>query len=340
MSSVAAPASEPNPQLVWDTFNAYQRTATLRAAIELDLFTAVGQGATTSEDLSRRCNASPRGTRILCDYLTIIEFLSKNADTYALTPTSAAFLDRRSPACMASMVDFINTPKLTSCYADLTEAVRRGGTVRGNGVNEAEMEAWVTFAKSMMPLMHDASEFIAEETLRAVPSIQRVLDIAAGHGLFGLAVASRAPQADIVAQDWANVLEVAQANARSAGIADRYRLLPGDAFSVEFGTGYDVVLVTNFFHHFDEKACVTLLKKISACLNPKGCVMTLEFVPNEDRITPPIPAMFSLMMLGATQAGDAYTMKQYERMLGEAGFHKNEMKQVPHSPQQLIISAK
>src|SRR6266404_2063065 len=84
MSTVASPASEPNPLLVWETFNAYQRTAALRAAIELDLFTAVGEGATTSEDLSRRCNASPRGTRILCDYLTIIGFLSKNADTYAL----------------------------------------------------------------------------------------------------------------------------------------------------------------------------------------------------------------------------------------------------------------
>lgn len=212
--------------------------------------------------------------------------------------------------------------------------------MRGEGVNEAEMDAWVTFAKSMMPLMKSASEFIAEESVRAVPSIRRVLDIAAGHGLFGLAVAARAPQADIVAQDWPNVLEVAQANARSADVADRYRLLPGDAFSVEFGTGYDIVLATNFFHHFDEKACVTLLKKISACLNPKGRVMTLEFVPNEDRITPPIPAMFSLMMLGATQGGDAYTMKQYERMLGEAGLTKNELKQVPQSPEQLIISAK
>src|SRR5205823_7368944 len=143
-------------------------------------------------------------------------------------------------------------------------------------------------------------------------------------GLFGIAVASRVPQAQITAQDWANVLEVAKANAQSAGVADRYRLLPGDAFTVEFGTGYDIVLITNFFHHFDENACVTLLKKVSACLNPAGRLMTLEFVPNEDRITPPIPAMFSLMMLGATKAGDAYTMKQYERMLNEAGFRKNE----------------
>ena len=94
MSSGILAESEPNPQLIWETFNAYQRTAALRAAIELDLFTAVGEGATTAEALAQRCNGSPRGMRTLCDYLTVSELLSKNANSYALTPTSAAFLAR------------------------------------------------------------------------------------------------------------------------------------------------------------------------------------------------------------------------------------------------------
>lgn len=339
MSSTATSFNEPNPQLVWDTLNGYQRTAALRAAIELDLFTAIGEGATTVEELSKRCNASPRGTRILCDFLVVAGFLSKDSGTYSLSPTAAAFLDRRSPACMASMVQFINSPKLMSCFGDLTETVRKGSTTRGQGVNEAEMEEWVTFAKSMKPLVKSAAEFIAQETIHEAPAVRRVLDIAAGHGMFGIEVALRT-QAEIVAQDWPNVLQVAEANAQSAGVSDRYRLLPGDAFAVEFGSGYDAVLLTNFLHHFDEQTCVNLLRKISACLNPEGRLMTLEFVPNEDRVSPPIPAMFSMMMLGATQAGDAYTMKQYERMLGQAGFTRNELKQVPHSPEQLIVSAK
>src|SRR5205823_2524982 len=126
MSAVVSPQGEPNPQLIWDTFNAYQRTSALKTAVELDFFTAIAEGATTVEQLSRRCNASARGTRILCDFLTVIGLLSKDGNTYSLTPTSAAFLDRRSPSCMASMVRFINSPKLMSCYADLTETVRRG----------------------------------------------------------------------------------------------------------------------------------------------------------------------------------------------------------------------
>ena len=339
--SSAASQEAPNPQLVWDTINAYQRTSALRAAIELDLFTAIGPEDITAEHLANKCTASPRGIRILCDYLTVLGFLRKQAGTYCLTPTSSAFLDGRSPACMASMIQFMNSSKLLSGFANMTDTVRRGGTsLSHGGVNEPELNEWVLFAQSMMPLMKPAAEFLAEEAIRENKPLQRVLDIAAGHGLFGIAVAQRASGAEIVAQDWANVLKVAEANAESAGIAHRYRLLAGDAFAIPFGSEYDLVLLTNFLHHFDEHLCVTLLKKISTCLNRGGRLLILEFIPNEDRITPPIPATFSMMMLGLTPAGDAYTMQQYERMLREAGFRQSEMKQVPQSPQQLLVSTK
>jgi ubiquinone/menaquinone biosynthesis C-methylase UbiE len=339
MENPATAAAHPDPALVWDTMNAYQRTAALKAAIELDLFTAIAEGAHTPNALAARCHASSRGLRILCDYLTIIGFLSKDSGEYSLTPTSAAFLDRRLPGCMASIVRFINSPKLMSCFSNLTDAVRRGGTVQPQGgVTEEEFDDWVTFAESMAPLMGPASEFIADIACRDGYQPHRVLDIAAGHGLFGIAVGRKATHAEIVAQDWPNVLPVAQANARNAGIGDRYRLLPGDAFTVDYGAAYDVALVTNFLHHFDEPTCESLLKKLRAALDPGGRVITLEFVPNSDRVTPPIPASFSLMMLGATPNGDAYTMEQFDRMFRSAGFNRNELLQVPNSPEQLIVS--
>jgi ubiquinone/menaquinone biosynthesis C-methylase UbiE len=341
MTTSVSPISEPNPQLIWDTFQGYVRTSALRAAIDLDLFTAVAEGATTAEGLAKRCDASTRGTRILCDYLTVIGLLLKAGDSYSLTPTSAAFLNRHSPACMASMVYFLNSPKVMAGFTNFREAVRRGGTVLSQGgVTEAELDEWVTFAENMTPIIRFAAEFMAEEAVRTGASPRRVLDIAAGHGMFGIAVARRAPEAEITAQDWPNVLKVAERNARSAGVADRFRWKSGDAFAVPFEDGYDLVLLTNFLHHFDEPTCVTLLRKIYACLNPGGRLLTLEFIPNEDRVTPPIAASFSILMLGLTPAGDAYTMKQLEAMLRQAGFNQNEMKEVPQSPQQLIVSTK
>src|ERR1700722_9996874 len=101
MSSQTAVA--PSPELIFETLNAYQRSAALRAAIELDLFRAVGEGLGDAASLGRQCGASERGIRILCDYLTIIGLLAKEGGRYRHTPTSALFLDPRSPACMASV---------------------------------------------------------------------------------------------------------------------------------------------------------------------------------------------------------------------------------------------
>src|ERR1700690_1497391 len=91
-------AQQPSPDLFFATMNAYQRTAALKAALELDLFTAIGEGAQTADALAEHLKVAPRGARILCDYLVVIGFLTKQGAQYGLTPDSAVFLNRRSPA--------------------------------------------------------------------------------------------------------------------------------------------------------------------------------------------------------------------------------------------------
>ena len=149
---------------------------------------------------------------------------------------------------------------------------------------------------------------------------------------------SQNPQAQVVAVDWRNVLEVAQENARRAGLDGRFRPLPGSAFEVEFGSGYDVALLTNFLHHFDAKENINILRKCRAALNPGGTLLTLEFVPNPDRVTPMASAAFSLTMLLNTPAGDAYTFAEYQSMWREVGFESHELHDVPNSAQRLIVS--
>ncbi len=341
ISSQADDTAEPNPVLPWDTIHGYQRSAALRTAIDLDLFTAIGAGCADVRTITERCDASERGVRILCDFVTVAGFLMKQDGHYRLTPTSGAFLDSRSPAAMTTIVRFLNAPKLLDAFRNLTQAVKQGGTaLPQGGVTEPEFDEWVTFAESMTPIMRTAAEFIAELAMAPGPPPRWVLDLAAGHGLFGLALAKRVSEAQIVAQDWPNVLEVAKRNAELAGVADRYHLLPGDAFKVDLGGPFDTVILTNFLHHFTKGECQQLLRRISECLNPGGRLFTLEFIPNADRVSPPIPATFSLMMLGLTPKGDAYTMEELEAMLIDSGFSHNELRQIPQSPQQLVVSTK
>jgi ubiquinone/menaquinone biosynthesis C-methylase UbiE len=327
-----------SPAVVFDTLLAYQRSAALRAAIELDLFTAIGEGNHDVPSLAKRCSASERGMRILCDYLTINGLLEKSGGRYRHTPTSAAFLDTRSPACVASVAKFLGNPMLVDSAHNLADIVRNGRTaLPGDGSVEPENPAWVDFAHSMAPMMAPMAAPLGTIATDGMAGPIRVLDIAAGHGLFGIEIAKQNPQARIVGLDWASVLEVAAANARKAGVANRYETLPGSAFDVEYGGPYDVILLTNFLHHFDPSTCVGLLRKARAALRTGGRAATLEFVPNEDRVSPPMQAAFSLTMLISTPAGDAYTYAELSRMYREAGFGRIEAHPVPGGPHTVVV---
>jgi ubiquinone/menaquinone biosynthesis C-methylase UbiE len=188
----------------------------------------------------------------------------------------------------------------------------------------------------MAPMMAPLAGPLGEIVLHGRTGPMRVLDIAAGHGLFGIEIAKQNQDAHIVGLDWARVLDVAQENARKAGVADRYELLPGSAFELDYGGPYDAVLLTNFLHHFDVATCVGLLKKVRAALKPGGISATLEFVPNEDRISPPMAAGFSLTMLISTTAGDAYTFRELEAMHREAGFDQIQAHPVPNGPHTVV----
>jgi ubiquinone/menaquinone biosynthesis C-methylase UbiE len=332
---------QPNPALLFQTINAYQRTEALKAAIDLEVFTAIGEGKKTPAEIAKRCDAAERGIRILCDFLTIMGFLTKSEQTYSLTADSAMFLDKKSPAYMGGATQFMLSPMLTAGYKDFTAAVRKGGiAVSEEGTIAPDNPIWVDFAHAMAPLMALPAELMSRLADPEAKEKLRILDIAAGHGLFGIAFARNNPNVEVVALDWANVLEVAKQNAAKAGVADRYSTKPGSAFDVDFGDGYDIVLLTNFLHHFDPPTCETLLRKVHAALKPGGRAVTLEFVPNEDRVTPPESASFAVMMLGSTPSGDAYTFSELERMMTAAGFGKSEFHQLPPSIQQVVISQK
>jgi ubiquinone/menaquinone biosynthesis C-methylase UbiE len=340
MAPEAQTQKQPSPALVFDTFNAYQRTEALKAGIELELFTAIGEGNATAKAIAERCGASERGTRILCDFLTVAGFFTKQGNNYSLTPDSATFLDKRSPAYMGTVSEFILSDHIRDKFDHLTEAVRKGGSVAEDEAFQPDHPMWVNFARAMQPMMAMPAQLIAQLIDAKHDRPLRVLDIAAGHGLFGLAFAKQNPQVEVTAVDWPKVVEVAKENAQATGVADRYHTNPGSAFDVDYGTGYDLVLLTNFLHHFDKATCETLLRKVHAALADDGRAVTLEFVPNDDRITPPQAAVFSMQMLGGTPAGDAYTFAELEQMFRNAGYRRSELHELPPSIERVIVSFK
>jgi SAM-dependent methyltransferase len=334
-------AGPPSPIAVFDAVHGFHRTAAIKGALALDLFSLIAAGATTVEDLAARSEATPRGVRILADYLTVMGLLAKQDGHYRLAPVAAAFLDRNAPAYIGSITEFLAAPEMAKQFDDLAATVRHGGTIAPNDGNMAvENPVWEKFARAMAPMMAMPATLLAELINRGGAPVGKVLDIAAGHGLFGLAVAKRHPKAVIHAVDWPKVLDVARANADGAGLGARLVTLPGDAFAVEFGDGYDLALLANFLHHFDPLTCESLLRKLHRSLAPGGRVAALEFVPNDDRVSPPVPAMFALIMLATTPQGDAYTFAEYEPMFRAAGFSRVTLHPLPPTEQRVIIAEK
>jgi SAM-dependent methyltransferase len=327
-----------NPGIVFDMVQAVQKTAALKAAIDLDIFRAVGQGAGDVSSIAKHAKASERGIRILCDFLVINGLLHKEGNTYKHTPNSAAFLDPASPACMASVAHFMSRPELISGLTGLADVVRAGRThLPGEGSVEPENPLWVEFAENMAPMMGPMAGPLGAVVLEGHEGPMHVLDIAAGHGLFGIEIAKQNKQAQVTGLDWAPVLRVALRNAEKAGVQDRYNMLPGSAFDVDFGGPYDAVLLTNFLHHFDKATCVGLLKKVHSSLKPGGKAATLEFVPNEDRVSPPMPAGFAMTMLTTTASGDAYPFSELHSMYEEAGFKGTKAHPIPMSPHTIVM---
>jgi SAM-dependent methyltransferase len=328
---------QPNPTAIFQAINAYQLSMALKGAIQLELFTHIADGAASVPELAKRTNASQKGVRVLCDFLTVSGFLTKQDRVYGLQPNTAFFLSKRSPAYMGSAVFFLTHEFQLSHFSDMAGVVRKGGTLDGEGSVEPENPIWVEFAKNMAPISAIGARAVAEITTEPSRPM-KVLDIAAGPGMYGIEVAKRNPQAHVYAQDWNIVLELSAEHARQAGVADRYHTMPGSAFEVDLGTGYDLVLLTNFLHHFDPATNVGLLKRLRGAMKSGSRLATVEFVPNDDRVSPPAAAAFSIIMLTNTRGGDAYTFSELDGMFREAGFGESRRHEMPPSPETLIVT--
>src|SRR5262249_19319561 len=176
-----------SPDLFVDAVLAFQQTAAIKAAVELDLFSEIASGHNTAEGLARRTGATVRGIRILCDYLTVRGHIEKQADEYRLTPSTAAFLDRSSPSWIGGIVEYFAAPEMISLFLDdPTSYVRNGGSI-GLANNAPDHPIWVKFARAMASFRAPLATNIASELAGWSP--RKVLDVAAGHGMFGVAIA-------------------------------------------------------------------------------------------------------------------------------------------------------
>src|SRR5271166_4108221 len=322
--------------LVYDAMLAYRKTAALTAAVKLDIVTLIGGGAVSSDALAEKTAASSRGMRILCDFLTIMGLLTKQHGAYSATEPAKRYLDRSSPAWIGGSIEFFAAPEMVRLVLDDPVSYVRHGGSAGLAHLAPDHPIWLRYAKAAIPIARVAAKRAAVY-LAARHAPVTVLDVAAGHGLYGIELAKAFPEAVVTAVDWPSVLELASANATGSGVGERFRVVAGNAFEVDWGGEFDLIILANFLHHFSPEECATILRKVKSSLSPTGRACAVDFVPNEDRVSPPMQAMFAFSMLATTPGGDAWTQSELDEIAKAAGFRGATARPLRPTPQSLIM---
>jgi ubiquinone/menaquinone biosynthesis C-methylase UbiE len=337
MSASGTPAVTPERilQMMWG----YAPPMILATAAQLGLFDALDQGPQTAAEVARRTRTSERGVRPVLNALVGLQFLGKSGkDQYKLTPEAAAFLVSSKPGYLGAVVQQVGRELIPQWLA-LPDTVQSGRPVRG--VNQEEgAKFFESLVVGLFPLNLPAAQALGKALNVATAARPlKILDIAAGSGVWGIGIAQNAPGSSVTAVDWPNVLEVTKRFAAEQGLAERFSYIAGDMNTVDFGTGYDVAVLGHILHSDGEKNSRALLKKVAKALAPGGTIAIAEYLVNEDRTGPPMGLFFAINMLVNTDAGDTYSFEEISQWLAEAGF-TNPRKIEPGGPASVIVAQK
>lgn len=308
----------PSPEPVMQMMQGAQASGLMFASIKLDVYSKIAEGATSADEIAARIGCPVRSTRILVNALAALGLLTKQGAKYALTPVTETFLVTGKPTFIGSMAELFGSPTFWEGSERFAEAVKNDGTVLGMHAETPKAPFWEMFAKCTGPMAFPAAAVLdghLSSWIASKPKV-RVLDIAAGSGIYGFTLAKH-PNVELTSLDWPNVLVETRAWAERLGVDKaRTRYIEGNLFEVDFKGPYDLILLSHVYHHFDRPTCLGLTTKVAAALAPGGRVAVQDFVIDENN---PMPTLFSASMLMWTRNGEAFAESDYRQWFVESG---------------------
>ena len=323
-------------QLAWS----YAPPLLIEAAVRHGVFDLLHQGPKTLEQIAGETNVAERPLRAVLNALTGLQLLAKEENgKYDLAPESAAYLVSGRPGYMG---DFFRQAQAHTIptWLQLSEVVRTGKPVMT--VNEPKMgaEYFEPFVEALFPIMYPAAQTLADAlNLSSAKRPLRALDLAAGSGVWGIALAEKSPMVEVTAVDWPGVLPATRRTVARLGLDDRFHYVGGDLLEADFGDGYDVATLGHILHSMGEADSRTLLHRASAALKPGGTIAIAEFLVDEERVKSVPALIFAVMMATATEKGDTFSLGEISQWLREAGFENIRMVEV-RGPSPLVLATK
>jgi SAM-dependent methyltransferase len=318
----------------------YAAPLILEAAIRNGLFDALAGGPRTVDEVCKTTGASDRGVRMILNALVGLGLLTKQApDHYALSPDADLFLVSTKPTYLGGFLQHTST-QLVPKWLQLTDAVRTGRPVAAVNQEGPGSAFFEQFVEDLFPLNFAAANVVADAVaIEKATSPVTVLDLAAGSGVWGIALAKRSPKVRVTAVDWPGVLPATQRTAERHGVSERFRFVAGDLLTVDLGTGYQVATLGHILHSEGVERSKALLAKTFAALAPGGTIAIAEWIVDADRTGPPMGLIFAVNMLINTDVGDTFSFEEMSGWLKAVGFVNARLVEAP-GPGPLVLATK
>jgi ubiquinone/menaquinone biosynthesis C-methylase UbiE len=319
---------------------AYAPPLIISAAVNNKVFDSLQGGPKTVEELKKETGASARGLRAIMDALVGLELLKKDRQArYSLTSESQAFLISEQPATFAGFFGSI-LPIMISRWLRLTDIVRNGRPAVAVNQEAEGTEFFTQLVETIIPMSYPGAQKLGDHLKIAKAKEQlRVIDLASGSGIWGIAVAQKSPHVRVTAIDWAGMIPTTKRITKKFGVHDRFDFIEGDLSEANFGSGYDLATLGHILHSEGEQRGRQLLKKSFRALKSGGTIAIAEWLVNDDRTKPLHSLMFSVQMLVNTERGDTFSFKEIKKWLEDAGFKKVRKLEAP-GPSPLILATK
>ena len=304
-------------QMAW----AYAPPLAIEAAVRLHVFDTLDPGSKTLDEIASATQCSPRGLSALLNLLAGLGFLEKSGkDAYGLTQESAAFLVSTKPGFQGGLFKHMSRQLLPN-WLHLTEIVQSGQPAESVNKEQGGTEFFAQFVEDIFPMSYRSACALASSLqMLKTDKAASVLDLAAGSGVWGIALAQASPKVQVRAVDWESVLPTTRRVAEKFGVADRFTFAPGDLMEADFGTGHQIATLGHILHSEGEQRSRLLLKKTFQALAPGGTIAIAEFLVNEDRTGPMNGLIFAVNMLVNTTVGNTFSFNEIRAWLQEAGF--------------------
>ncbi len=329
-----------SPERILKMMWAFAPPLLIDAAVENRLFDVLDGNAMMPEELSAATGASGRGIVALADALIGIELVSKDHQgKYQLTPDAAAFLVRGKPGFQGGAFQHTKSDLMPS-WLKVSEAVRTGQPVAAVNQQEQGAAFFEGFVEALFPMNYRTARELAQHLNIADAKEEiRVLDLAAGSGVWGIALAQASPRVQVTAVDWEGVLPTTKKMTARFGLEDRFQFVAGDMLTADFGSNYDIATLGHILHSEGVERSKILLRRVYDALRPGGTAAIAEFLVNAERTGPPQGLIFGVNMLVHTEEGGTYSFEEISEWLGAAGFANMRLLDVP-GPSPLILADK